>query len=176
MRWAKWLRRLEQNVYQGCHIEDPVQKKGLLLMYAGDDLNDIVDAFEPATLLAVAEVPEDEENHIAAVTAQTVFDRLKTALTAHFNPHTNIEFQRYVFKQTVQETDDIDDLYTELKQLAETCRFADANAEIKSQLTSSCCLDKVRDKGLSDPESGRIIGGNISRIRQMFCDKCILIS
>ena len=57
VRWAKWLRRLEQNVFLGCHIDDPAQKKGLLLMYAGDDLNDIVDAFDPATLEATLMLP-----------------------------------------------------------------------------------------------------------------------
>ena len=152
IRWTKWIRRLEHNVFNGCHIVDPGQKKGLLLMYGGEDLNDIVDAFDPAILEAVDAVAADNDNGIVAVPAQNVFDRLKTALTNHFNPRTNIEFQRYLFKHTIQDMDDIDDLYSELKQLAVTCQFADVNAEVKSQMISGCSLDKVRDKGLSDPD------------------------
>ena len=146
IRWTKWVRRLEQNVFKGCNIVDPAQQKGLLLMYGGDDLNDIVDSFDQNDLL-----PIEAEEGPPAVRAQTVFDRVKALLTQHFNPPTNKEFQRYVFKHTVQETDDIDDLYSELRQLAETCEFVEPNAEIKSQIISGCTLDKVRDKGLSDP-------------------------
>ena len=46
VRFAKWIRRLENNVFKGCNIVDPAQKKGLLLMYAGSDLNDIVDSLD----------------------------------------------------------------------------------------------------------------------------------
>ena len=153
VRWAKWLRRLEQNVFNGCNIADPVQQKGLLLMYGGDDLNDIVDSFDPALLEPLAAVEaQDGPPVVLARPARDVFYRLKEALTAHFNPRTNIEFQKYLFKHTVQETDDIDDLHTELKQLAETCQFADINGEVKSQLISGCRLDRVREKGLSDPD------------------------
>ena len=149
VRWAKWLRRLENNVFAGCNIVNPAQKKGLLLMYAGPDLNDIVDTFDEATLAPVDAVAAQDGN--PAVPAQNVYQRLTTAIHNYFNPRANVEFQRYLFKRTMQETDNIEDFYSALKALAETCNFADNNAEIKSQLILGCKLDKVRTKGLSDP-------------------------
>jgi len=150
VRWAKWLRRLENNVFSGCGIENPVQRKGLLLMYGGAELNDIVDSLEPA-LLEPVEAVEAAENR-PAVPAQNVYERLTTAITAHFNPRANTEFQRFLFKQTLQTTPEVDEFYGSLRQLAETCDFHDMDGEIKSQLILGCKLDKVRTKGLSDPD------------------------
>ena len=150
VRWTKWLRRLENNVFSGCGINNAAQKKGLLLMYAGSDLNDIVDSFDQAILQPIAAVAAANEQ--PAVDAQNVYQRLTAALTAHFNPRANVEFQRYLFKRSMQETPEIDDFYCNLKQLSETCQFAEPDAEIKSQIIMGCKLDKVRDKGLSDPD------------------------
>jgi transposase InsO family protein len=153
IRWAKWVRRLENNVFIGCGINNPAQKKGLLLMYAGPDLNDIVDSFEEALLQPVAAVAAAGEQ--PEVPGQDVYQRLTAAITNHFNPRVNTEFQRYLFKKSVQETPTIDEFYYGLKQLASTCNFAagQENSEIKSQLIMGCKLDKVRDKGLSDPDA-----------------------
>ena len=43
---AKLLLKLENSVFNSCNIVNPQQNKGLLLMYAGSDLNDIVDSFD----------------------------------------------------------------------------------------------------------------------------------
>ena len=119
-------------------------------MYAGSDLNDIVDSFDP-TLLEPTEAVAAQDDQ-PGIPAQDVYQRLTAAITAHFNPRANTEFQRYLFKQTMQTTSDIDEFYSTLRQLAETCQFAQQDAEIKSQLILGCKLDKVRDKGLSDPD------------------------
>ena len=149
VRWSKWLRRLEQNVFAGCNIINPEQKKGLLLMYAGSDLNDIVDAFDDDVLAPIDAVPAADGR--AAVPAQNVYQRLTIAITNHFNPQANTEFQKYLFKNTVQTSPDIDEFYGQLRQLAATCNFINVDAEIKSQLIFGCKMDKVRTKGLSEP-------------------------
>ena len=81
-----------------------------------------------------------------------MYQQLTAAITAHFNPRANTEFQRYLFKQAMQPTPDIDEFYSTLSQLTETCQFAQQDVEIKSQLIFGCRLDKVRDKELSDPD------------------------
>ena len=137
--WTKWVTRLEKNVFGGCNIKDHGQKKGLMMMYGGDDLNDILDTLDPAIL-----EPADGAGN-------DVYSKAKKALTEYFNPKSNIKYQKYIFCHTYQQTDDIDDLYTEVKQLAETCGFADKNAEIKAQIIAGCLIDKVRDKGIGEP-------------------------
>ena len=150
VRWTKWLRRLENNVFKGCGIVNAEQKKGLLLMYGGSDLNDIVDSFDDNVLAPIAAVPA--QGNQVAVEAQDVYQRLTAAITAHFNPQANLEFQRYLFKQAVQTSPDIDEFYSTLRQLAATCEFANTDGEIKSQLIYGCKQDKVRNKGLSEPD------------------------
>ena len=50
-------------------------------------------------------------------------------------------------KQTIP---NIEDFHRELKEAA-MCRFTDRNAEIKSQLITGCLSEKVRQKGLMNP-------------------------
>ncbi|KAG1704002.1 hypothetical protein GQR58_004074 [Nymphon striatum] len=138
VRWNKWRARLENNVFVGYNITDDCQKKALLLSYAGNDLNDIVDSLPSADLL-----PGEGETH---------FNKLTNAITNHFNPQINTEFQRYTFRKLTQKSDQIDDFYHALRQHADTCNFGDRiSEEIKSQLIAGCKSHKIREKGLSTP-------------------------
>ncbi|XP_013387429.1 uncharacterized protein LOC106156635 [Lingula anatina] len=119
-------------------------------MVGWNDLNDIVDSFDQTLLEPIEAMPETEDRQ--AVPGQNVYACLTVAITAHFNPHAYVEFQRYLFKRTLQDTPNIDDFYYTLKQLVETCQYAQPNAEIKSQIIMGCRLDKVHDKGLRDPD------------------------
>lgn len=85
--------------------------KALMLTYGGDDINDIVENLPADKLL----VPAD------SAAAVTVFTRCRDAISEFFNPEVNIEFQRYTFRQCVQETDSIDDFFATLRQMAPTC-------------------------------------------------------
>ena len=136
-RWSKWESRL-RNVFIGYEIVDPKRRKALLLSFAGDDLNDIVDSLAEGAL-----TPGEGEN---------VYDKLVSALSEFFNPHTNKEFQRYSFRSMKQQTNNIQEFYAELKQAAATCDFDNEEAEIKSQLITGCKMNKVRIKGLSEPD------------------------
>ena len=70
--WSKWIRCLENKIFSGCGIVHSAQKKGLLLMYGGSDLNDIVDSFDPAILEPVAVAAVEAADHRPAVPAQDV--------------------------------------------------------------------------------------------------------
>ena len=48
-------------------------------------------------------------------------------------------------------TQNIEDFHRELKEAAAMCRFTDRNAEIKSLLITGCLSEKVRQKGLMNP-------------------------
>jgi hypothetical protein len=82
---------------------------------------------------------------------ETKFAKLAKAIEKHFNPESNVEFQRYIFRHTEQTTQPIDEYFADLKLLASTCGFANADAEIKSQLIAGCKSQKIRQKGLSTP-------------------------
>ena len=138
VRWRKWVARLK-NVFTAYDIADDERQKALLLTYGGDELNDLVESFPEAELRPNA---ADGETH---------FQKLIDVISAHFNPETNAEFQKYTFRHTYQKSDKIDDFYAELKQLALTCNFHDSESEIKSQIIAGCHSDKVRQKGLSTP-------------------------
>lgn len=136
VRWNKWTARLE-NLFIGYNITTNARKAALLLTYGGDELNDIVDSIPEAAL-----TPGEGENE---------YDKLVDAVAEVFNPATNTEFQRYTFRHTNQTSDNINDFYSTLKQIAETCNFGERkDEEIKSQLIAGCKHPRVRQKGLSD--------------------------
>ena len=136
VRWNKWTVRLD-NLFTAYEITDNTRKKALLLTYGGDDLNDLVDT-----------IPEE---NLTPASGENVYDKLVKAVKDVFNPSTNTEFQKYCFRNAKQKSDSINEFYTELKQLAETCNFgAIKEQEIKSQLIAGCKNSKVRQKGLSD--------------------------
>ena len=91
IRWTNWITRLTNNVFVGYNITDDARKKALMLMYAGEDPNDI---FDTLSIELVTTQPGTDE---------TVFRKVVEALDVYFNPKQNKEFQRYVFRQTNQE-------------------------------------------------------------------------
>ena len=138
VRWRKYVKRFR--TYLVAHdIDDDEREKAILLTFGGDDLNDIIDSLVPAAL-----IPAEGETHL---------QKLIDAVDAHFNPEANIEYQRFMFRRMHQKTDNIDDFYSQLREIAPTCGFPDAQIEqeIKSQLISGYSSKKVRQKGLAQP-------------------------
>ena len=140
VRWDKWVKRLEL-LFVAYNITDDKRKQALLLTYGGEDLSDIFDNFP--TNDVTPRPGNDQDTH---------YQRTVDAFTHHFNPQTNTEYQRYVFRRTQQESKSIDQFYTVLRQIAQTCGFTDVDREIKSQIISGCTSDAVRKKGLCEPE------------------------
>ena len=119
------------------NINDPTRQRALLLHYAGEETHDIFD-----TLLDTAA----SEDKIA-------LDKAFAALTTHFTPKRNREYDVYKFRQAKQEKgEDITAFYIRLKQLSRTCEFADSDREIKSQIVQNCESSRLRRRTLSDLE------------------------
>ena len=134
-KWTKYVNRL-RNYFTAYNIEDDKQKKAILLTFVGEEVNDIIDE-----LPSEQTTPEKNETH---------FDKLVLAVQNHFNPENNTEYNRFIFRKK-KPTPNIEDFHQELKEAAAMCRFTDRNAEIKSQLITGCLSEKVRQKGLMNP-------------------------
>ena len=133
-KWTKYVNRL-RNYFTAYNIEDDKRKKGILLTFVGEEVNDLIDE-----LPSEQTTPEKNETH---------FDKLVLAVQNHFNPENNTEYNRFIFKK--KNTPNIEDFHWELKQAAAMCCFTDRNAEIKSQLITGCLSEKVCQKGLMNP-------------------------
>ena len=139
VRWTKWINRLTKNVFVAYNITDATHQKALVLTLGGDELNDIVDSFT--------------ETQLAGNEHNDVLQKLVKTLNEHFNPKQNLEYQRYVFRQTKQlEGETAEKFRTRLSQLADTCDFHDKDVEIKSQLILGAACEKVTRKGLAEPK------------------------
>ena len=110
--------------------------------FGGEGLCDLVDSL-PADKLTVTE----------ADTAAGIYIYQKTiaTLTQHFSPQINVEIQKYKFHECRQTQETVQEFYEHLSALADTCGFADKNSEIKSKIISGCKSNKLRMKGLHNP-------------------------
>ena len=80
---------------------------------------------------------------------EDVLDKAIDALTAYFEPKTNIAYEEYLFRQAKGES--ILSYYTRLKRLSETWEFQNVDREIKSQIILHCSSSKLSRKALSEP-------------------------
>ena len=126
-----------KNLMLACNITDQIRQRALLLHYAGEQTHDIFDTL-PDT------VATENENTL---------DKAVSALTAHFAPKRNREYEVYTFRQAKQNMDeDMTTYYTRLRQLSSTCEFTDVDREIQSQIIQNCSSSRLRRKALRDPE------------------------
>ena len=113
-RWEKYLSRLE-NLLVGMNITNDGRKRALLLHYVGERVFDVYDAEKGDT--------------------ETSYEATKKVLTDYFLPKKNTKIEIYKFRACKQiETQTLDEFVTELRSLAKTCEFADADAEILQQV------------------------------------------
>ena len=96
----------------GRSVTDQIRQRALLLHYAGEQTHDIFDTL-PVT------VATENENAL---------DKTVNALTAHFAPKRNREYEVYTFRQAKQNMDEYMTTYhTRLRQLSSTCEFTDVD-------------------------------------------------
>lgn len=108
-----------------------------MLHYTGEATNEIFD-----TLLNTTQ-GDDEDT----------FQKAVQALTNHFTPRQNREYEIYVFRQAKQEsTKSISAFHSRLRQLAVTCEFVDVDREIKTKIVQSCRSHELRTKALENPQ------------------------
>jgi len=118
------------------NVKDKPRQQALLLHYAGEATNEIFDTL-PDTAAGEGDDP---------------FEKAIQALTNHFTPKQNREYEIYVFRQAKQESNEsISAFQTRLRQLAVTCGFDDVDREIKTQIVQSCSSHKLRTKALKNP-------------------------
>ncbi|KAJ1194123.1 hypothetical protein NDU88_003418 [Pleurodeles waltl] len=80
------------------------------------------------------------------------YDTLKGAITAHFEPDVNLDYERYLLRQARQTSDEsVDIFYERLKELASTCTLPDEEDEIMVQFIQGCSSSKLRDRILQQP-------------------------
>ena len=113
VRWKKWHERLE-NIFVGYDITEQKRKKALMLTYAGEAFNNLVDG-----------IPSVKFEVIEADTAQGIDLYTKTlkVLREHLSHKVNVEFQKYTFRKSVQTQDTVQEYYAHLSALAEEDDF-----------------------------------------------------
>lgn len=70
------------------------------------------------------------------------FGKLVKVIKDYFNLQQTAEYQRFLFRQLRQTTDNKGNLYNEWRQLAPTCNFTNEETKIKSRLITSCKSSK----------------------------------
>ena len=132
-RWRRWLARFEV-MMSGMKIgvdsnEDKLQRKSLLLHYIGGEGFDVYE-----TLKA------DDDDYAA----------VKKKLTDYFMPKTNVQYERYVFRDAKQKDGEtLDQFCTRLRKLAINCDYGGTKEdEIKTQIIHGCMSTSLRKKAL----------------------------
>ena len=139
-RWKKWMIRLE-NRLTALNLKDPDRKLALLLDYAGERVHDDYFTLTVAPAVAGNNPPAGND----------VYSRSVAALTNHYAPQVQREYEIFNFRMASQNaTETLDQYVTRLRKLGATCDFPDLNAELKSQVIQKCRSTKLRTKGLAD--------------------------
>ena len=130
-RWKDWLKRFQRFI-MAMDIKDDTRKRNLLLYLAGPEVDKIFET-----------LPETGENKDYALAVKK--------LSEYFAPKKNVLYEIHVFRQAKQNQEEtLDQFYTRLCQLAQTCEFTDSSAEIKIQLMENCCSSRLRRKALRE--------------------------
>ena len=121
----KWFAHLE-NALIAADITADTRKKAQLLRGAGEDVFEIYSSILDGDTLSFAEV--------------------KRKLTADFQPKQNKEYEVFMFKSAHQEVKEtVDNFVSNLRCLSKYCKFADTDAEIKSQSLQTCLAQSSRE-------------------------------
>ncbi|KAJ1141344.1 hypothetical protein NDU88_007677 [Pleurodeles waltl] len=72
------------------------------------------------------------------------YPSLKQALTAHFEPLVNPDYERFLLRQDIQlPYESVDTFYARLKELARTCTLLNAEDERRAQFIEGCASVKL---------------------------------
>ena len=116
------------------NVADNRQKKALLLSSLGEEAYEV---YENLTTGA-----EDE-----------TYEAVIILLDGHFAPKSNISYERYLFRNFKQNSDErIQQFYIRVKQQALKCDFGDTNSEIKQQLILATNSNKLRRYCFRNPD------------------------
>ncbi|KAJ1119162.1 hypothetical protein NDU88_007348 [Pleurodeles waltl] len=80
------------------------------------------------------------------------YQYLKSALTAHFEPLANPDYERFLLRQARQPPEEsVHTFYARLWDLASTCTLPDVEDELQAQFIQGCYLVKLRENILQAP-------------------------
>ncbi|KAJ1168632.1 hypothetical protein NDU88_000550 [Pleurodeles waltl] len=80
------------------------------------------------------------------------YQSLKQALTVHFEPFANPDYERFLLRQARQfPHESVDAFYTRLKDLARTCTLVDVEDEVCAQFIQGCTSVKLKEHILQVP-------------------------
>ncbi|XP_076801019.1 uncharacterized protein LOC143445651 [Clavelina lepadiformis] len=130
-RWRKWTRSF--NLYvNGVGVTDNVQKKSLLLHTAGEEVQELYYSLV------------SEQNAI-----NQTYEEMVNVLNEQFIPRANVPFERHVFHQLVQNSNETVDQYVcRLRQRAATCEFENTDDRIRDQVLDKCYSRELQRKFL----------------------------
>ena len=129
-RWKKWKQSFE--FYLTAFDKDnDSQMRALLAHCAGPDVQDIFMNLEDVG---------------------TTYKAAMDALNNRFEPKKNVVFERHVFRQAIQGTNEPSlNFFTRFCKLASRCEFADPNTEIRDQFIDKCLSNRLRRLLLQEP-------------------------
>lgn len=129
-RWKRWIRAFELYVTSK-GITQAERKRAMLLHSAGMDVQDIFFTLE--------EIPVEG--------AETVYEQAKKMLNRYFTPQANVPYERLIFRNMCQEeSENIEQFITRLRQKAVTCKFENVEEEIRDQVINKCLSQTLRRK------------------------------
>lgn len=150
--WKNWLRGFEIFV-EANKVNDPADKLNWMLHYAG-----------PKVQSVFYSLPEPTENEEMAIEQMNrgplatgyvkfntdVYDDAILKLNGFFEPKQNVSYERHVFRQLKQNTNErIDMFLMRLREQAERCEFGDQiDGNIRDQITIGCASNILRRKML----------------------------
>ncbi|XP_033112572.1 uncharacterized protein LOC117113377 [Anneissia japonica] len=128
-KWEAWI-KLFENYVLALSVSSDAQKRALLLHAVGPRCFEIFDSL-PDT--------------------GTTYAHAKVALSNHFRPKVNIEYERAVFRRLRQKSDEkLDSYHTRLRKAAGTCNFQSIDQELKSHIIQTTTDSKLRKQGLKE--------------------------
>ncbi|KAJ1197197.1 hypothetical protein NDU88_001059 [Pleurodeles waltl] len=117
-RWKEWVDRLE--TYFVATALDNDRRRPMLLHLGG---------------VAIHKLGQS----VAEEGPPFTYQLLKRALTAHFEPLANPDYERFLLRQARQlPHKSVDTFYARLKDLARTCTLVDVEDEVRAQFIQGC--------------------------------------
>lgn len=145
--WQNWLRGFELFA-KANRMEETSTKKDWLLHYAGPKVQDVY-----------FNTPQPEKKETTEVRCgplatgyvafqENPYEEVVYVLQEFFAPKKNVTFERHVFRQTTQKTNErIDSYVMRLRIQANRCDFGEQlDTNIKDQITSGCSSSSLRRK------------------------------
>lgn len=142
VEWAKWKRNFRYFV-EANEIEDPVRKMRLLLLFAGEQVQEIYDSLDGNDIGGGPLADEFVDQ----------FERTVRTLDEYFASKTNITYERHLFRQLKQEAGEkMVKFAMRLRIHAKRCGFGDqANDNIRDQMIEKCLSSELRREILKKP-------------------------